>query len=59
MDKQKLNSLDSINQNWSEVDEEIKKIIIISDFSTVSLNQHVNIYNHYKLHTVLSVRFEK
>ena len=27
MDKQKLDSLNSINQNWSEVDEELKKVI--------------------------------
>lgn len=39
--------------------EEIKKIIIISNFSTASLDQHVDIYNNYKLHTVLSVKLKK
>ena len=27
MDKQKLDSLNSVNKNWSEVDEELKKVI--------------------------------
>lgn len=39
--------------------EEIKRIAIISKFSTASLDQHVEIYNHYKLHTVLTVKLEK
>ena len=43
MDEQKLDFLNSVNKNWSEVDEELKKIIknkiikIISDVLKLKL----------------------
>ena len=38
---------------------DVKKIKIISNFSTASLTEHINIYSSYTLDVTLSAKFRK